>query len=259
MLLARVCIALVFQSPKSGDDPETSFRGLDDGIDVAFLGRDEGIGKALSKFLDLVLPQAFAIRLGSFIQFSLVDDVHRAFRPHHRNFRRWPGKISVRANMFAGHHAIRPTVSLSGDHRDLGHRGLRECEEKFRTVFDDAAELLLRSWQKSWNIFKSYERDIEGVAETHEARAFERGIDIEYAGEKSRLIGDNANRAAVESRESHDDIFREVLVHFEKVSFIDDGVNSVFDVIGFLRFIGYKGVQGFFSPVRRIRCRPSRD
>ena len=57
-------------------------------------------------------------------QFAAVDDVHRALRPHHRDLRRRPRQIDIRAHLLRPHHAIGPAVGLARDHRDLGHRGL---------------------------------------------------------------------------------------------------------------------------------------
>ncbi len=104
--------------------------------------------------------------------------------------------------MLAGHDAIRAAISLAGDDRDLGDGGLRERKKQFRAVFDYAAKLLLSTGQKAGNVLKGNEWNIEGIAKADKTRAFERSIDIENAGEKRRLIGDNAHRAPVETRKT---------------------------------------------------------
>jgi ribosomal protein L9 len=53
------------------------------------------------------------------------------------------------------------------------------------------------------------EGDVEGVAETHEARAFHRGIDVEAAGQKRWLVGHDADRAGVQVGEA-DQLFGSV-------------------------------------------------
>ena len=106
------------------------------------------------------------------IEFAFVDDIHRALRTHHRDFRGGPGEIGVGANVLAGHDAIGAAVGFARDHRDFRHGGFGESEEQFRAVPDDAAKLLLRAGQKSRDVLERDQRNIERVAETHEARAF---------------------------------------------------------------------------------------
>ena len=84
---------------------------------------------------------------------------------------------------------------------------------------------------------------LKAVAETHEARAFYGGVDVQHAGEKRGLVGDDADGAAIEARETHHDIFREVLVDFEKFSVVGDRVDHVLDVVGLLRIFGDERVE----------------
>ena len=46
--------------------------------------------------------------------------------------------------------------------------------QQFRAVADDAAELLFGAGEEAGHVFKSDDRDVEGVAEAHEAGAFHR-------------------------------------------------------------------------------------
>ena len=103
---------------------------------------------------------------------------------------------------------------------------------------DDAAEFLIGAGQKAGDVFERDDRDIEGVAEADEAGAFDRGIDIEAAGEKCRLVSDDADRSAIKTREAYDDVLREVLVDFEEITVIDDAVDDVLDVVGLIGFGG---------------------
>ncbi len=61
---------------------------------------------------------------------------------------------------------------------------------------DDAAVFLIDAGQKAGHIFKRDERDVEAIAKAHEARRFDRCVDIQHTGEKRRLIGDNADRVS---------------------------------------------------------------
>ena len=62
MFLAGVGIALVFQGAESGDDASAGFGGLDDGVNVAALGRDKGIGETVAELRDLFLAFSTANR-----------------------------------------------------------------------------------------------------------------------------------------------------------------------------------------------------
>jgi hypothetical protein len=50
-------------------------------------------------------------------------------------------------------------------------------------VLDDAAVLLVGAGQEAGHVLEGDQRDVEGVAEAHEARALDRGVDVEHAGE----------------------------------------------------------------------------
>ena len=81
-----------------------------------------------------------------------------------------------------------------------------------------------------------------------------RGVDVENAGEKRRLIGDDADGAAVQARKADDEIFREVLVDFEEVAVVDDGVNGVLDVVGLLGIVGDQRVERRVAAIGGIGC-----
>ena len=66
MLLLGVGVALVFEGAEGGDDAGASVGGLDDGVDVAALGGDEGIGEALAEFGDFFLAELGALGFGNF-------------------------------------------------------------------------------------------------------------------------------------------------------------------------------------------------
>src|ERR1700687_879889 len=196
--------ALGFPGAEGADDAGAGSGGLDDRGDVAALGGYEGIGEAVAEFGDFFATQRFAFGFRDFLQFTFVNNVDGAFRAHDGDFRGGPGEIGVGADVFGGHDAIGAAVGFAGDDRNFWHRGFGEGEEQLGAVFDDAAEFLLRAGKKAGNVLESDERDVEGIAETHEARAFDGGVDVENPGKKSGLVGDDADRAAVEAGEPYD-------------------------------------------------------
>ena len=60
-------------------------------------------------------------------------------------------------------------------------------------MLDDAAELLGGAGQEAGHVLERDERDVEAVAEAHEARALDRGVDVEAAGQVRGLVGDDAD------------------------------------------------------------------
>src|SRR5262249_30310557 len=110
--------------------------------------------------------------------------------------------------------------------------GFGEGIEQLRAVLNDAAELLLRAGQKTGHVLEGDQGNIERIAEAYKARALHRSVDVEHTREHGRLVGDDAHRAAVESRETHDQVLGEVLVQLEEVVVVGDGVDDIFDVVG---------------------------
>ena len=76
---------------------------------------------------------------------------------------------------------------------------------------DDAALLLRGAGQEAGHVDERDDRDVEGVAEADEARGLDRGVDVEDAGERARVVGDDADGMAAEPGEAADDVLRPAL------------------------------------------------
>ena len=107
--------------------------------------------------------------------------------------------------------------------------------------------------KKSGHVLKGDQRNIERVAESHEPRALDRGIDVQHAGKKRGLIGDDADGRPIEPRETHDEIFREMLVDLEEIMFVGDGVDHILDVVGLHGIGGDERIERRIGAVGRIR------
>jgi len=79
MLLRRVLIPLSLQHLQRLNQFLARLARLDDRINESAIGRHIRIRQPVAKFFNLLLADHFAIFRA--IQFALVDDVHRAFRP----------------------------------------------------------------------------------------------------------------------------------------------------------------------------------
>src|SRR6202795_4461336 len=238
VFFAGIRVALVFEGTKRGDDAGSGVGGFDDGVNVAALGSDEGIGEAVAEFGDFFLAEFFAPGFGSFVELALVDDIHRTLGTHYGNLRRRPGEIGVGTDVFGGHHAVRATVGLAGDDSDFRDGGFGEGEKELRAMLDDAAELLLRTGEKARNVFEGDERNVKGVAETHEASSLHGSDDVENTGKEGRLIADNADGPAVEARKAHDEVLGIMLMDFEEITVVNNRVEGVLNVV---RLLGIGG------------------
>ena len=78
-----------------------------------------------------------------------------------------------------------PPYALRVITSQLGHRGLGEGVEQFRAIANDAAVLLLHAGKKPGHILERDQRNVECVAEAHEARRLYTRIDVEHAGKKA--------------------------------------------------------------------------
>src|SRR6202007_247354 len=132
------------------------------------------------------------------------------------------GKICIGTNVLGSHDAISAPVGFARDDGDFWDRGFGKRKEQLGAVLDDAAKFLLRARKKTGNILKRNQRNIESIAEAHEARTFHGSIDIEPASKKSGLVADDADRTPVEARKAHDKILRVMFVDFEEESIVDN-------------------------------------
>ncbi len=91
------------------------------------------------------------------------------------------------------------------------------------------------------------DRDVEAVAEAHEARGLERRGDVERAGEVQRLVGDDADGAAGQARQADDDVLRVVGVDLQEVGAVDDAVDHLANVVGLRLVLGQDGQHLFVA------------
>ena len=108
---------------------------------------------------------------------------------------------------------------------------------------DDAAVLLLGAGQKTGDILKSHQRDIERVAEAHKPRGFDRRVDVEHAREECRLVGDDTHALSVDTRQAHHDVARKVLVDFKELPAIHHAMDHILHIVRLVGFTGHDGIE----------------
>ena len=97
--------------------------------------------------------------------------------------------------------------------------------------------------RKPGHVDEGDERDVERVAGADEARRLDRRVDVEHAGERPRLVADDADRMAAEPREPADDVLRPALVHLEEVAVVDDVPDHVLHVVRLGRLVRDQRVE----------------
>ena len=92
-----------------------------------------------------------------------------------------------------------------------------------------------RPGQEPGHVHEGDERDVERIAEADEARRLHRRVDVQHAGERARLVADDADRMTAQPREAADDVLRPALVHLEEVAVVDDAPDDVVHVVRLVR------------------------
>src|SRR5260370_8950270 len=81
------------------------------------------------------------------------------------------------------------------------------------------------------------------MEEGNEAGSLARGVDVEHARQKRRLIRDHSDTRAVEPDESDDEVPREVLMDLEKLTLVGDRLDQVANLVRLIRTLGDEGVE----------------
>ena len=125
-------------------------------------------------------------------------------------------------------------------------------------MLDDAAVLLRRAGHEAGHVDEGDHRDVERIAEPHEARRLDAALDVQAAGQHHRVVGDDAHALAVHAAETDDDVLRVLALQLEEVAIVHDLVDQFADLIGLVRVVGHQRVQaavdalGGWSPLLRI-------
>jgi len=108
------------------------------------------------------------------------------FAPSPRSARR-PGVVHVRAHVFGCHDVIGAAIGLARDDGDLRRRRLGIGEEQLGAMLDEpSCSAPRRAGIRA--LHKRHDRNVETVAEAHEARGLARGIVVEHACQHHGLV-----------------------------------------------------------------------
>ena len=241
MLLGRQDLALGAQQAQRADDLDPGLVRRDDRVDVPALGRDVGVGEGVLVLRDQL--GTLRLRVLGVLELVPVEDVDRALGAHHGDLGGRPGDVDVGAEVLGPHHVVRPAVGLAGDDGDQRHRGLGVGVDQLRAAADDAVPLLVGAGQEAGHVHEGQHRDVERVAGAHEARGLLRRVDVEGARELHRLVGDDADRPALDPAEAHDDVRREERLDLEELLVVQHRGDDLVHVVRLVRAVRDQRVE----------------
>ena len=109
------------------------------------------------------------------------------------------------------------------------------------------------------HVYEGHDRDIEAVAEAHEAPRFHRRGDVEAARQHVGLVGDDADGPTLHAGESHHDVLGVFGLDLEKVGIVHDLQHQLFDVVALVGVGRHQGIQRSFLAVGSVRRGPQRQ
>src|SRR3954447_21793878 len=195
--------ALGTQHAQAGDDLLTGLGGVDHVVDVSTFSSVVRVCVLLRVLGDEL--RTTCRRVGGLLQLAPVDDLDSTLWTHHRKLRGRPGVGKIGTDRLGVHDDVRTAIRLPGDDLDPRNGRLTVRVQQLGSVADDAAVFLVHSRKKTGHVDEGQQRNVEGVAGTHEARGLLGALDVEHTGEHQRLVADDANRMTVDTAESAHD------------------------------------------------------
>ena len=112
--------------------------------------------------------------------------------------------------------------------------------------------LLRHSRQEARRVGQCEKRDVETIAEANETRPLVGSIAVEHAGQHRRLLGYDAHHVSPHASEAHHQIGGKLLLHFQEVPVVHDGMDDLPHVISLRRVLRHQRVQCPVNAVGRV-------
>ena len=169
MLLGGILDTLVMKFFKCTNHAETGVAWLDDIVDVALVGGIVRIAEELL-VLGLLLLDNLLLGLGGVgcLEFLALEYLHSTTGPHHCNLGRGPSVVDITTKLLAAHNDVGTAIALAECDSYLGDSRFAVGIEQLGSMVDDTIVLLSRAGKEAWYIDEGDERNVEGIAKTHE-------------------------------------------------------------------------------------------
>ncbi len=119
-------------------------------------------------------------------------------------------------------------------------------------MLDEAAIFLLGARHEARHVHKGDNRNVETVAEADKARRLAGGVNIQHAGQRHRLVGDKADRGALNAAEATENVGAEFRADLEEVAFIGHFLDQLAHVVGRVRVGRDQRVEAVFHALGGI-------
>ncbi len=119
-------------------------------------------------------------------------------------------------------------------------------------MVDDGVVFLRCSGQEAGDVNKGYEGNVEGVAETHEARSLAAGVAIEHAGVNAGLVCHDAHALSVEAGKTHYYVPCEIRVNLKELTVVNNRANHLVHIVCHVGVVGDYVVEHILLAVNRV-------
>src|SRR4051794_35007857 len=170
-----------------------------------------------------------------------MHDLDRLGRSHDADLGVGPGEGEIGSEVARVHDDVRPTIRLAqGDGYAGGRRDAERAQQR-RAVADHTRLLLADAGQEAGGVDEDDERHAEAVAQVDEPGALLRGLRVQAAAEVVRLVGDDADRRALDQGQADHEVARPARAELEHLARVDDARDHVADVVDLAVALGQHG------------------
>src|SRR5215212_8312462 len=198
------------------DELASQVAGLDDRVDHELRGEVQDVDLLAVLGAQLLGAACALVIVVDRLELVVEDGVDGGLWPHHGDLRVRQRDAGVGVEGRAGHRVQPRAVGLAHDHRQLRHGGLGHRGDHLRPGADDPLALDLRADHEARHIGEEQQRHVEGVAGPDEARGLVRGVHEQNAATLLRLVRDDADHPALETRVAHDQLLGPAFLHLEE-------------------------------------------
>ena len=157
---------------------------------------------------------------------------------HHRDAGVGPHPQETAAVGAAAHGVVAGAETAADDHGELRHVRTRHGRDHLGPVLGDAGVFILLADHEAGDVLQEHQRDVALVAQFDEVRALERAF-----GEQDAVVGDDADRVAVDVREAADKRLAVARLELLELAAVHDARNDFADVEGPAGVLGNDAVE----------------
>ena len=172
------------------------------------------------------------------IAFHRGQHRRRLLAAHHRNARVWPHPQKARAIGTAAHGVVAGAEAAADYHREFRHvRTGHRCHH-LGAVFGDAGLLVFLADHEAGDVLQKHQRHVALITQLDKVRTLERAF-----GEQDAVIGNDADRIAVNMRETADQGLAVARFEFVQLRAVDDARNHLANVERLARVLRNHAVE----------------